>query len=64
MIIKTESQKLRDRIGLTDSALADYCLANEIPFECDGDGTPWLAHATLIMVLESLPQSHQESPLV
>lgn len=52
--IKTESDKLRDKIYLSDAELEIYCLENGIPYSIDGAGKPWLSYAALISVIEGL----------
>lgn len=57
--IKTESDKLRDSITLSDAELEIYCLENGIPYSIDGEGRPWLSYAALMIVQNSLQQSLQ-----
>lgn len=52
--MKTESDKIRDQIGMTDGELIVFLRRNNLPFDVDGVGAPWPSYATLCHVLRLL----------
>lgn len=54
MQIKTEEEKLRDKIHLMDWQLKKWLSYRGIPFDCDGVGCPWLSNAMLRWVIAEM----------
>ena len=58
---KSENQKLREEIPMTDGQLFNWLVRNGVPFDCGPDtedkpGAPWLTHERLKWVIgEFLP---------
>ena len=48
--MKTESQKIRELIPLTDVELAQFLEHAHIPYDIDSDGAPWLSYQSLVLI--------------
>ena len=48
--MKTESQKIRELIPLTDMELAQFLEHAHIPHSIDKDGAPWTSYENLVLV--------------